>query len=322
MSDFLWRVDVKGYRWANVVAISEDGRNGKRGRFLVSESALSPGDALVRAYDPLEDTALFRRFLDVDGTEEGIKRFADKFGPLGGPVAKAIAVPTGGDGDPDNLTTGETLTDWVTAIQIMKRASQIWDWVIGRNVEELSRHVLWGSNEDGDYISYFDKPMVKNQKPSMTEGYALIAHSAVGGEAVIDRMAHGDLIAPATLLVRDLVNEQLKWAARPYMVEAAHLSRSRVSLKPTGLLGALWLQFTYAVENGYHFRRCDHCQAWFRYEPGRGRFPRQYCSQAHKVAAHRLAKKAISLKQEGLSPSAVAKRLGVAVERIRAMEPK
>lgn len=323
MTEFLIPVDAGGYRWAQVEAIGEGLGRGESGRYIVGKSDGVPGNNLVRTYDPTGTPALFRHFGDLEGTEDAVNRFADKYGLLGGSTSVTVAIPKEDVPNEDVVSLGEGLNGWRAAIREMNETITIWDWVCERDVESLGKHILWKDGPDGTFVSYYGEPIDGTDKPSIKGGYHLIAHASAGDRSLIASFAHGDLIAPAATLVRSRVNTQLKKGAYPYLYQADNQLSFRLGTKPAGLLAALWLQFAEAIEGNLRFRRCDHCSKWFEYKPGRGRFPRQYCSQAHKMAAHRLTKKVEALAASGLKQDAIAEQLGVTIERIiRAMEKR
>jgi hypothetical protein len=322
MTGFLIPVDAGGYRWAKGEAIGPDLRPGKKGRYLVGQSAAIPGNHLVRPYDPMEDPALFRHFGDLERTEDPVSHFAGQYGLLGAlPIVK-VAIPKENVPNEDAVSPGETLDEWRAAIHEMSETITIWDWVCARDVESLGKHIAWSDGPDGSSVSYYRDPITGKGERSIKGGYSLIAHVGLGHADLIASFARDDLIAPAAALVRGRVDTQLKRGVHAHLLQTNNEVRFSLGVKPTGLLAALWLQFAQAIESDLRFRRCDHCGKWFRYEPGRGRYPRQYCTQAHKVASHRLAKKVEALVATGSKRNEIADQLGVSVDRVRALEAR
>lgn len=318
MSSFLFQVSLNGYEWRDLLDAKPE-RSSHSKRYLVPQHAGDPGDFPVRVYDPSDEPALFRNFADLEDSETAIKSFADRYGPLGGPVSKTVGIPVGSSTTKELVDLGETRDDWSQAVLELQHAIRFWDLAQDRNTTELAKHVVWkGSEEDEEYsVGFFGKAQAPSTKrTSLQGGYWLIAHSTIGG-GEINRFAYGDVIGPTVLHVQSFANEKLKMSAQPYLVSGPNKLRPRVELKPIGLLGALWVQFARSIENDRHFRRCEHCDTWFQYEPGRGRYPRKFCSQAHKVASHRLAKKVAELERGGSSAQGIAKRLSVPVKRVR-----
>ena len=322
MTSFLISVDVDGYRWAELEPIGVQLGRGKTGRYLVSKSDRTPGNHLVRTYDPMETPALFRRFSDLEGAEHAVNRFADEHGLLGSPTSVMVTIPKEDEPNEDVVSLGESLNVWRSAIHEMNETITIWDWVCERDVSSLGRHITWNEGSEGRSVSYYSEPIADRNQPSTKGGYYLIAHAGADDKNLIASFAPGDLIAPAATLVRTRVNAQLKARAYPYLFQSNAEVRFSLGARPAGLLGALWLQFAHAIESDLRFRRCDHCGQWFRFEPRRGRYPRLYCSQAHKMASHRLAKKVESLAAEGLNRDSIAEQLGISIDRVRAIEKR
>ena len=271
----------------------------------------------IAAHIGISQPALFRHFSDLEGTEDAVNRFANERGLLGGSSSVMVAIPKENVPNEDTISHAESLNGWRAAIHEMNETITIWDWVCERDVGSLGNHIAWNDGPDGTFVSYYGEPINGKDRPSIKGGYYLIAHASAGD--TIASFADGDLIAPAATLVRGRVNAHLKEGAHSYLYQADNELSFSLGAKPAGLLATLWLQFAQAIQHDLRFRRCDHCGKWFDYKPGRGRYPRQYCSQAHKMASHRLAKKVETLIGTGLQEDIIAQRLGLTVKRVRAL---
>ena len=79
------------------------------------------------------------------------------------------------------------------------------------------------------------------------------------------------------------------------------ISNSGLSLKPTSLLSAMYLQFSSAIvgfEGITSIRKCEACGTWFEVSPRAGRPEKKYCSDACKMRAYRNRKSKVA----GASP--------------------
>ena len=67
--------------------------------------------------------------------------------------------------------------------------------------------------------------------------------------------------------------------------------RPFLSLVPSTLMAAMWIQFAQAVASGIQLRRCAVCPTWFVFGTGTGRRnSANYCSDRCRKAAHRARK--------------------------------
>jgi hypothetical protein len=108
---FLWRVAKGGYRWL-------DSRPGfephqQRQPFLTDGRPIGAEGFRVLQYQPLAAfPGLFRVFADTEASYDGIKAFADRFGPLGGDLAKSIPLSDQRNAKGVSLGSGEALGAW------------------------------------------------------------------------------------------------------------------------------------------------------------------------------------------------------------------
>jgi hypothetical protein len=84
-----WQVAEEGYRWVDSHPIGESRH--ERRAFLTDGRPIGAGGFRVLQYQPLGAVSgLFRVFADTEPSPDGIKDFADRFGPLGGDIAGSI----------------------------------------------------------------------------------------------------------------------------------------------------------------------------------------------------------------------------------------
>ena len=108
---FRWNVAEGGYRWVD----SRPGfkPNQPRQPFLTDGRPVGTGGWRVMPYLPLAAfPGLFRVFADTKPSREGVKAFADRFGPLGPDITKHIPLQDQLKARAVPLGTGEALADW------------------------------------------------------------------------------------------------------------------------------------------------------------------------------------------------------------------
>jgi hypothetical protein len=112
MASFTWPVAVSGYEWREYPIPASDNLR------------LKPIQKWpVRHYAPLEEfTGLFRTFAEMEPTPEGVLKFANQYGLLGGLVGIGMrAFPAPG------TTSSDVSQDWQECVGRMRRAILIWE---------------------------------------------------------------------------------------------------------------------------------------------------------------------------------------------------
>src|SRR5690606_29169014 len=87
-----------------------------------------PARPEATVYEPMADPALFRKFADLDATEETVIAFATRYGALG---------------LPQSLIHGEPLADWRLQIQRIAHVSYLHDQAVSGNKAALAEFVQW-----------------------------------------------------------------------------------------------------------------------------------------------------------------------------------
>jgi hypothetical protein len=314
---FLWRVAEGGYRWL-------DSRPGfephqKRQPFLTDGRPVGTGGWRVMQYQPLAAfPGLFRVFADTKPSREGVKAFADRFGPLGPDVAKQIPLhdQTNAKGVP--LGTGEALSAWSDEVLMMRFAIDIWEAARDGDAGRLGRVISW--TEDGSGVQILSHPdLAKGEVPEAPARVerAWIASTQLGN-GVLDRFVRGDLVKPALHYVQSTINAKLEGRASPRLLWDAKRERLGLYMVPDGLIGALWLQLAKAVERDSKFRQCAECGIWFELAPGTARADKLYCSTPCRTKAYRKRQaEAARLHGEGRSLEDIARELDSDPDTVR-----
>jgi hypothetical protein len=261
---------------------------------------------------------LFRVFADTEPGRDGIKAFADRFGPLGRDIAKQIPLYDQPNAKGVPVGTGEPLAAWSDEILIMRYVVELWEAARNGDVATLERVIHW--QPDGSGVEISGHPGVPcgqlPEAPAWAER-TTIAHTHFGG-GVLERFVPGDLVKPALHYVQSTVNQQLEGRASPRLLWDSKRERLGLYIVPAGLIGALWLQFARAVERDSRFRQCAECGIWFELAPGTARADKLYCSTPCRIKAYRKRQaEAVRLHGEGRSIEEIAHQLESDPETVR-----
>jgi transposase-like protein len=306
---FPWQVAEGGYRWVESHAIGDPDR--VRRPFLTDGRPIGAGGFRVMQYLPLSAfSGLFRVFADTEPNHNGIKAFADRFGPLGDDIAQPISLNDQPNAKGVPLGTGEPLAAWNQEILIMRFAIDIWEAARNGDVGRLEQVIAW--REDGSGVQILSHPELPNgqlpQAPARVER-TWIAGTHLGDD-VLGRFVRGDLVRPALHYVQSTINKSLEGRASPRLLWDAKRERLGLYIVPGGLIGALWLQFARAVERDSRFRECAECGIWFELAPGTARADKLYCSTPCRTKAYRKRQaEAVLLHGEGRSINDIAREL-------------
>ncbi len=292
--EFVWPVAGGGYQWIAARSMEQDfARNHIAGRavdreksgdrrtdlhtqprlFLTDGVPLGTRDESARWIYPLRDFRgrLYRRFAATRPDQEGIKKFADAFGLLGEDIGSLVPVKQLGEGR-EAMGVGEDLGTWLREITLMAEAVELWDLARESNTARLSDLVHWRADSVGvEWPDHRYLPIAgKEHRRSL---YQLLEP--------------GEVVKPALFAVQHIVNEQLwkKGRVGPRLVwdeERGELVRRD---KPSGLIGAIWMDLLLAVDGKIDYRRCLQCGTPFPVSPKGQR--RKFCSDRCRVANHR-----------------------------------
>lgn len=311
IGEFEWRVAKSGYRivdgdrlnldapgpgvlanpWHNVLSIR------RSGRFLVvdpenvAETGDSGQDATyrynrrkgdVKKYFPSRlPIALFLQFAEISGEEVRVVEFANEYGSLGGDITSnfrpAFSIPGLGAGYP---WFGEDIELWMQESSKMSMAFDLWNSVRSGDISPLERCLVL----DGDTCGFVDSDRWGvRMKPICTSDYEPQRRLHVEKEGAE---------AGARFVIRDIIsaglsnrfNQSFEWDS-----EGRAMS---LKVRPTSLIGALWLQCAESISVETDYARCDSCSKWFLVTPGAGRPDKKFCSDACRMRAYRERKKA------------------------------
>jgi hypothetical protein len=314
---FPWRVAKAGYSWVQSHPVL--GADQQPASFLTDGRPIGTAGLHVKEYQPMAAfPGLFRVFADTEPTQDGIKTFADRFGPLGRTIESQIPLDDQRNAKGVPLGTGEPLAAWNREILVMRFAIDIWVAARNADVSLLERVIFW--KEDGSEVRILSHPeLAKGQTPAAPDYVerALIASTHLG-DAMSERFVQGDLVKPALHYVQSTINAKLEGRASARLLWDAKRARFCLYMAPVDLIGALWLQFARAVERDSQFRKCAECGIWFELAPGTARADKLYCSTPCRIKAYRKRQaEAARLHGEGRSLEDIARDLDSDPDTVR-----
>lgn len=318
--DFAWTVNLGGYRWVRarlLQPLSPVAEEAPEASYLVEHPNDGKASYKARSYQPfVDDPALFLAFAALEPAPEQIRDFAAHFGLLGNDLTQTIADAGRPVGDMTvshtvdgreiihHVGRGEPLVAWMQEIRAMREAVGIWRMAEDGDTASLSHHIRW--SDDNKAVIFESDPVRPIEAPYHSQ---LLASPDFGAWA-LECFSPGDVIGPALLFVQRVINEHLEPRASPLLSWDVRQQRSRLQVKPGGLIGALWLQFAQAVHGKTEFRSCRECGKWFQIHPDIARTNRAFCSSACRSKAYRKRQdEARRLHAEGLSVADIAARL-------------
>ena len=290
--EFQWDLHVGGYEWIETTA---DFGDSESGLFLTDGQPFgSSGFDIVRCNPLALYSGLFMEFAETKEGLEGIKAFADKYGPLGGDVGRSIVLPAGSEGSKQVIGTGEHLSKWTKEILTIRPMVALWEKARSGDAEGLDSYITW--DDDSSAVRYDSHPELgpkERSDPPFVRLRDVIASDSSRRQSV-DEFHPNDLIKPALYCVQRHINEKLKERVSPRLLWNKDHSQLRLFLVPGSLIGALWLQFANAIESDNNFRTCEVCGTWFELAPGKARSDKSYCTNACRTKAYRRRKKEVS----------------------------
>lgn len=255
-------------------------------------------------YEPLvRHSGLFRTFAAVGPTEDGMREFARRYGPLG------IQEPFRGEfpeqwehvlrleRDPmsgsrlscasqsldDPTCYGERLAYWREAVARMHEAVALWDALRTADAALIGSAILpWTSAHIGQTFVASPRPQYMGDEArslSLVESVEC-THDHLGVAGV-------PVVAPAlaSALLDRFINAHLHvFGAVGFGAKGR--GQANLYLTSRNLLGAMWLQFALAVDGDKEFVTCKGCGDWFEIG-GDKRRQSKHCSEACKSRAYR-----------------------------------
>jgi hypothetical protein len=318
LAEFYWDVAGNGYWW---VPPKPSGRSRSTPDPLLTPCPVGPPRTRVTRYTPLDRPALFRDFADTSRMQEGVLRFANRYGLLG------------------KGTADESFSLWQREITAMRQAVDLWALHQAGDQQGLARHITWHTDVDSnDLVQYQSEPVLagpdeaesphtddRDVDPETGESPDLRSLSTTAVIAAkdhhpewLERFRPGDVFLPALVFIQRRVNDRLHELVSPRMLYDVGQDRMALRLVPATLLGALWLQFSEAVTEDRKHQRCMVCSSWFEIRPPATRSTRMYCSNTCRIRAQRSrSAQARQLRANGKSVRQIARELGTDVSTVK-----
>jgi hypothetical protein len=326
---FYWPVPIDGHRWIQARVYERHGDESRlkdEPEWILTEGIAMGETRQIKRYAPLDEAkALFRNFAALRYEDrDALLRFANEYGTLG--IKRFHDKPIERDGRHVMGVGGETWADWIHEVIAMRRAIEIWEMVVVRDVTGLLRHIQWADHKDRGQSQwvYWSHPEVREGgNEALLALLPLLpgeAVSCVGIPPVLNLFNSTDVFLPALFLVQNWINEHLNGAASPQLRYHVRRDVRVIQIIPDSLLAAMWLQFAQAVAGNRQHRACKECGRWFELSTeGDGfRINRLFCSDPCKSKDYRRRKeRARSLKREGKTITVIAKELDTPIDTIK-----
>lgn len=287
-------VPLGGFKWVNGKTETLDTQ------FLVpiDDSAFEG----VRTYNPVENKALFRVFADTDPTQDGVLKFANQFGLLGGSLIPFTETDSG-----KFHWFSDPIENWQQEIAAMRPVIMLWDAIEGRDISTIREHLQWA-----------DKQTLNTPTPNVILHFGAIPLTRGPETRINVKLVPGQesenttLVAAAIQYIEHIVNKHLKSSIKL----ATQDGQLRLRIEAGGLQDVLWLQCAQAISQRRIFRECRQCGTWF--EPYSAKTKKAFCSTACRLKHYRgRITEAQQLHEQGKSPADIANILGTDTKTVR-----
>jgi hypothetical protein len=254
-----------------------------------------PAEALCRDFAALDAASL------DEPRPETLLAFANAHGWLGLEGAANLVAETGDGGAvPANVTVGEPLKAWHRRIYEVRCALEILSFIGSRSDRHLEQWIDWhGLNPR--FRARLRMPGPDPKKPKLTRWLSRE-----------DLEFHGvkDTRDAAHVFALQIVNDGLEAHTGARLLLGTKPPRFELGVKPSNLLGAIWLQVAHFAQGQCLHKPCAVCSKWMAIEPGVNRADRTYCGDVCRSRALRRRRAdARKLRAEGATVSGIAKAL-------------
>jgi hypothetical protein len=303
-----WPVHAGHYRWVDAIyrkpTVTPDPDDESRQilayddirvRVLTYPSA----DVGAREYAPLRsEPALFMTFAKTEPTEESILAFANRYGALGvraeghltpmaaGEEWKKARAPLLERGRIVFGNPAELFDTWKSEIWWMSRTVRLWQILQSNDPEEIARHVKWREHPRGVYrVMYHVDSSIAEPKRGTSENFITIG--VIEPHMNVLNLRYGEASRPARQYIASCINRQLASVVSPHLDWETDGDVLHLHFAPRNLIGAIWLQFAFAVAGKSEFRGCKACGRLFEVSQAASRSDKLFCSDACRVSAYR-----------------------------------
>ena len=286
-----------------------------------------------------DDTPLYRKFAELELSQEAIKEFANDHGLLF--RAESMFLSTRKEersrSSKFEIYWAETFSQWSKEIEAMSDTTALWDllhsdygtpdlgalkqvilwtkknaWYFPRRLSELANRSSSYARTMRSIRESYDSPFVP-----FTDEFCISSPNCP--DRLIEKWRENhDLVGPAKQYLKTAANKRLNEFVAPQL----ELSESRgngvalhASLVPRNLLGAIWLQLFQETTRSRKTKKCLLCGRWFNATE----HPRQlYCrhrASGCRKRAYRIRDKVLT----GTPPNEVAEKEGISLDTLNAI---
>jgi hypothetical protein len=280
------------------------------GRLCLEEAAHCFPDEYL-ATVPSAQPALHRLFADLDGSADGVLRFANQHGLLGDvEIGWREETREAGELSRSALHPEEPLDAWRNEIASMRTALYLWE-LSHASDSVINKAMPFMTGEVGSIAAVIGKPdgpgfatdlflvnaqafAPKGQHPALIPGPLHVRHVFDGREfAAWELEANATVTADmsprerVSIALATLTNAHLAHRIGSTVVFDPAVNRTILITLPNSLAGAIWLQFAQAMDARTNYRRCAECRQWFKVSPEVARSDKSYCGDACRARAYR-----------------------------------
>ena len=303
---FRWPVPGSGFRW-----LEAEGRGfppiheGEEGHWLVVAETPGLEARPGRFYTPLDDAPeLLRIFAELPTTagqalQEAVLRFANRYGWLGLLPPKQIPA-TGGRfrrGRRTEVAWSESLAAWAMQVRLLRQVVDLLEAFFSEDWDQLNEWLRLGP---GSIL--YSRSEYGFRRIGIELGNEVAQYIEPGKPDQLGRAAR--------FIAQHFINRGLLENTSARLLYDPPSDELGVHIVPRNLLGALYIQAAEAAAGDRQYRRCEQCSTWFAITRDLTRNDRLYCSNACRSKSYRRRQdEARRLRKEGLSPSAIARKL-------------
>jgi hypothetical protein len=265
-------------------------------------------DAAFEEYEPLtEETGLYRTFAYLEPTPAFCLAFASKYGPL------------------SVLGAQESLCVWKMVIQQLQYMMRFYDAVSSWDWKYLTTFIYVVD----DQVLYRKLPPSLPSRGGFITHWCFLPHINLPHDATewripipnwLDPTLHRRICLPqlALYFCGIVMKNAVQYISHFDIAWDPIASRLENQLTIEDLLGAICLQFVFALTGEKKYQKCSVCGRWFELLRGVNRANKLTCGQSCRTKAYRQRQdKAIELHAQGMKARDIAKELSAKLDAVK-----
>lgn len=271
---FDWEIPSDGFLWNHSaetvttnqisnLSLSSDLKRKPKRKTAADVSAVLPTDSppflvinpkskeKIR-YKPLEQYPdLYLSFASLQGTEEDVLDFANKYGWLGKPQWIFNRQNRG--------ILGESLHVWRHQIEEMQMLRQVNDWVQNHKTQILKKMIFW--SKDGNRVEFSYRTKTETFGSTTKIYYMVLADkNQLIHPEYLARWTPNDVLEPTKVFLASRINMALTDTRWNLLLNEEN--KIVPYIRPSSLLNALWWQFAQCVTGQRRLVTCQICNEW------------------------------------------------------------